>query len=69
MDNPIIKDLCRLPVKDINFTYALKMATRDDIRCAIMEMQEDTNGKHKTRISACERELRKRMNRLLRKMK
>ena len=59
MDNDIICALCQLPATDIDFVCRLKRATDEEIRKAIDDMQH-SNGKHKSRILACERELRKR---------
>lgn len=60
MDNDIVFYLCQLPATDGNFKISLRRAKEDEIRCAIEKMQKDTDGKHKSRILACERELRKR---------
>ncbi|MBT9667639.1 hypothetical protein [Roseburia hominis] len=48
-----------LPVMDLNFTADLKRATSDQIRIAIEKMQKN-GGKNKTRIAACESELKRR---------
>lgn len=44
---------------EILFTDRLQRATDEEIRKAINDMRH-SNGKHKSRILACERELRKR---------
>jgi hypothetical protein len=54
-----IKVLSSLPVDDGNFKYALSKATDYQIRLAIEEMK-NRNGKDKSRIAACERELKRR---------
>lgn len=55
----IVHCLSSLPCNDGNFISALNRATNDEIAKAINEMKE-SNGSHKGRILACERELRKR---------
>lgn len=55
-----IKCLSSLPSTDGNFTSALKRATDGEIEKAI-EIMENSNGQHKGRILACQRELRKRI--------
>lgn len=55
----VTKSLCSLPATDLNFTADLKRATSDQIRLAIEKMQKN-GGKNKTRIAACERELKRR---------
>lgn len=60
MDNDIVKSLSQLPSTDCNFVSRLQRATDEEIRCAVEKMKQDTNGNHKSRILACERELRKR---------
>ena len=62
MDN-IINWLCRLPSTDINFISRLERASDKEIETAIEFMQMETDKKHKTRIIACEKELRKRRKR------
>ena len=52
--------LCCLPSTDCNFISHLGSATIEEIEMAIECMRIDVSRKHKTRISACERELRKR---------
>lgn len=59
MDNDIVRSLCQLPSTDGNFICRLQRATDEEIRKAINDMRH-SNGKHKSRILACERELRKR---------
>lgn len=54
-----IKVLSRLPAEDENFKYALSKAIDYQIRIAIEEMKS-RNGKDKSRIAACERELKRR---------
>ena len=53
----VTKSLCSLSATDLNFTADLKRATSDQIRLAIEKMQKN-GGKNKTRIAACERELK-----------
>lgn len=60
MDKNIVFSICHLPSGDGNFVSRLKKATEEEIRCAIEEMKNDPVSKHKSRILACERELRKR---------
>lgn len=55
----IIKCLSELPANDGNFKSALSGATANQIRLAL-EVMKNRNGKDKSRISACERELRRR---------
>ena len=52
--------LSSLPASDGNFLSALNRATDDEIRKAI-DVMTTTVGQHKGRITACQRELRKRM--------
>ena len=54
-----IHSLCQLPSNDLNFVSCLKRATNKEISKAI-EVMKSSDGKHKGRINACERELRKR---------
>lgn len=54
-----IKSLCYLPATDLNFTAALQRATPRQIALAI-EVMKDNGGKNKSRIKACERELKRR---------
>lgn len=51
--------LCTLPATDCNFRSALERASGEHIREAI-EIMKTNGGHHKGRISACERELRRR---------
>lgn len=55
----VIKSLCSLPATDLNFTAELKRATPRQIALAI-ETMKDNGGKNKSRIKACERELKRR---------
>lgn len=55
----VTNSLCSLPATDLNFTADLKRATSDQIRIAIEKMQKN-GGKNKTRIAACESELKRR---------
>ena len=52
--------LSSLPANDVNFLSELNRATDDEISQAI-DVMEDSSGQHKGRITACQRELRKRM--------
>ena len=52
--------LSSLPATDGNFLSALSRATDAEISQAIDAM-ENSSGQHKGRITACKRELRKRM--------
>ena len=52
--------LSSLPVDDLNFIFVLKRATDEEISQAI-DVMENSSGQHKGRITACQRELRKRM--------
>lgn len=52
--------LSSLPVTDANFISVLNRATDEEINKAI-EVMENSSGQHKGRITACNRELRKRM--------
>lgn len=52
--------LSSLPCSDGNFLSALNRATDEEISQAIFDM-EASGGQHKGRISACQRELRKRI--------
>lgn len=60
MNDDIVFCLCQLPSADGNFKSSLRRAKEDEIRCAIEKMKNDPVSKHKSRILACERELRKR---------
>lgn len=55
-----VHSLSSLPVDDLNFIFVLNRATDDEISQAI-DVMENSSGKHKGRINACKRELRKRM--------
>lgn len=48
-----------LPATDCNFKSALERASNKHIQDAIDTMKS-SNGQHKSRIAACERELRRR---------
>ena len=52
--------LSSLPASDGNFLSALSRATDEEISKAI-DVMENSSGQHKGRITACQRELRKRM--------
>ena len=58
MDN--IQCLSSLPATDGNFISVMNRATDEEISKAIDVMQ-NSSGQHKVRITACQRELRKRM--------
>lgn len=53
-----IKCLSKLPADDGNFKSALSSATENQIRIALIGMRNKDG--NKSRIAACERELRKR---------
>lgn len=55
----IVHSLSTLPATDLNFMSALHRATAEDIEQAIKEMKAN-DGQHKSRIKACERELKRR---------
>ena len=55
-----VHSLSSLPATDLNFIFVLKKATDDEISQAI-DVMENSSGQHKSRITACKRELRKRM--------
>lgn len=55
----IVHSLSTLPATDLNFTSALQRATIEDIEQAI-ETMKASKGQHKSRIKACERELKRR---------
>lgn len=55
-----VHDLSSLPATDGNFISVLNRATDEEINKAI-EIMESSSGQHKGRITACQRELRKRM--------
>lgn len=59
MYTDIIKSLVSLPATDQNFTAELKRATQRQIALAI-EIMKNNGGKNKSRIKACERELKRR---------
>ena len=54
-----VKCLIQVPANDGNFLAALKNATKEELQEAIHTM-EANGGSHKSRILACERELKKR---------
>lgn len=54
-----IKSLATLPADDMNFKSSLKKATDTQIRVAIITMK-NRNGNDKSRIRACEKELKRR---------
>ena len=54
-----VHSLSTLPSNDGNFKSCLNRATEYQIRLAIIHMIEN-GGKHKGRIAACERELKRR---------
>ena len=56
----VVHSLSSLPATDLNFISVLNRATDDEISQAI-EVLENSSGQHKSRITACMRELRKRM--------
>ena len=58
MDN--IRCLSSLPCNDGNLISVLNRATDEEIAQAI-DVMENSSGQHKGRITACQRELRKRM--------
>lgn len=55
-----VHSLSSLPATDGNFKSALSRATDAEISQAIFDMKS-SGGQHKGRITACQRELRKRM--------
>ena len=55
-----VHSLSSLPATDGNFTSVLNRATDEEISQAI-DVMENSSGQHKGRITACKRELRKRM--------
>lgn len=59
MFNNTVRALSQLPATDGNFISSLKSASDDEIKGAL-EVMRSRNGHDKSRISACERELRKR---------
>lgn len=54
-----VHTLSVLPATDCNFKSALERASNEHIQEAI-EAMKSSNGQHKSRILACERELRRR---------
>lgn len=54
-----VHTLCTLPATDCNFKSALERASNEHIQEAI-ETMKSSSGQHKSRILACERELRRR---------
>ena len=56
--NNIVKSLTTLPATDGNFLSALNRATNEDLTEAI-NIMKDSDGQHKSRITACEKELKK----------
>lgn len=59
MYNDNTRSLCQLPSTDLNFVSCLNRSSNEEIIKAI-ETMKSSNGKHKGRIKACERELKKR---------
>ena len=55
-----VHSLSSLPATDGNFISALSRATDTEITIAL-DVMENSSGQHKGRITACKRELRKRM--------
>ena len=55
-----VHSLSSLPATDLNFISVLNRATDEEISQAI-DVMENSSGQHKGRITACQRELRKRM--------
>ena len=55
-----VHSLSSLPTTDGNFISVLNRATDEEISKAI-DVMENSSGHHKGRITACKRELRKRM--------
>ena len=54
-----VHSLSSLPATDLNFISVLNRAKDEEISQAI-DVMENSSGKHKGRINACKRELRKR---------
>lgn len=54
-----VHTLISLPATDLNFTSCLQRATDNQIRLALDTMR-NRDGKDKGRITACERELKRR---------
>lgn len=59
MQNDNTRSLCQLPSTDGNFISCLNRSSNEEIIKAI-EIMKSSDGKHKARIKACERELKKR---------
>lgn len=57
--NDTVHALVTLPATDLNFVSVLQSANADKIRSAINFMKA-SDGMHKGRIKACERELKRR---------
>lgn len=57
-----VHTLCALPATDLNFKSTLERASNEHIQEAIENMKS-SGSQHKSRISACERELRRRAKR------
>ena len=55
-----VHSLSSLPCSDGNFMSVLNRATDKEITIAL-DVMENSSGQHKSRITACHRELRKRM--------
>ena len=55
-----VHSLSSLPATDGNFISVLNRATDEEISQEI-DVMENSSGQHKGRITACQRELRKRM--------
>jgi len=55
----MVHALSSLPATDLNFVVCLNRATKEEISQAL-EIMKSRDGKDKGRISACERELKKR---------
>ena len=55
-----VHSLSSLPATDGNFLPSLSKATDEEISQAI-DVMENSSGQHKGRITACQRELKKRM--------
>lgn len=60
MNNLIYCNLTLIPATDGNYKSALERATNEDLEQAIHIMQ-NRDGKDKSRILACQRELKKRL--------
>ena len=60
MKHDYVGTLTSVPTNDSNYTYALKKyATPEEIQQAL-DIMRNRDGKDKSRIAACERELRRR---------